>query len=257
MTVSLHSLVPDAKILLELEPDELAGVLMEHLNSLSPSKQRQRLNRNIICHVQTVQEYPQDQREALSQALMEAWVWLEREGLLVPNPGEQGEWVVISRRGQKLRTRGQVDSYRRANRLPRQLLHPKIAQKAEALFLRGDYDTAVFQAFKEVEVEVRKAAECADADIGVALMRKAFREGGPLADATALKAEQQALADLFAGAIGSYKNPHSHRSVTIESTEATEMIVLASHLLGIVDKRSSNDSAALQAATLGGTHGPL
>ena len=44
------------------------------------------------------------------------------------------------------------------------------------------------------------------------------------------------------------KNPHSHRSVTIESTEAAEMIVLASHLLGIVDKRSSNDSAALEAA---------
>ena len=32
------------------------------------------------------------------------------------------------------------------------------------------------------------------------------------------------------------------------------MIVLASHLLGIMDKRLSNDSAA---ATLGGTHGPL
>ncbi len=71
--------------------------------------------------------------------------------------------------------------------------------------------------------------------------RRCGRLSGPLADATALKAEQQALADLFAGAIGSYKNPHSHRSVTIESTEATEMIVLASHLLGIVDKRSSNE----------------
>ena len=234
-------LVPDAKALLELEPEELAGVLMEYLNSLPPSEQRQRLNRNIICHVQTVQEYPQDQREELSQALMEAWVWLEREGLLVPRPGEQGEWVVISRRGQQLRTRDEVDSYRQADCLPRKLLHSKIAQKVWAPFLRGDYDTAVFQAFKEVEVDVRKVAKCADADIGVALMRKAFREGGPLADATALKAEQQALADLFAGAIGSYKNPHSHRSVTIESTEATEMIVLASHLLGIVDKRSSNE----------------
>ena len=74
-------------------------------------------------------------------------------------------------------------------------------------------------------------------------MREAFKKGGPLADATALEAEQEALAHLFAGAIGSYKNPHSHRSVTIESTEAAEMIVLASHLLGIVDKRSSNDSA--------------
>ena len=257
MTVSLYSLVPDAKALLELEPEELAGVLMERLNSLSTLEQRQRLNRYSYGHVDTVQEYPPDQQKALSQALMEAWVWLEREGLLVPKPGSHGEWMVISRRGQKLQTRDQVDSYRRANRLPRQLLHPRIAQKVWALFLKGDYDTAVFQAFKEVEVEVRKAAKCADADIGVALMRKAFQKGGPLADATALEAEQQALAHLFAGAIGSYKNPHSHRSVTIESTEAAEMIVLARHLLGIMDKRLSNDSAALQAATLGGTHGPL
>ena len=75
----------------------------------------------------------------------------------MPKVGAQGEWVVISRRGQKLRTHDQVNSYRRANRLPRQLLHPRIAQKVWALFLRGDYDTAVFQAFKEVEVEVRKA----------------------------------------------------------------------------------------------------
>ena len=253
MTVSIYSLIPDGKALLALEPEELAGVLMEHLNSLPPSEQRQ-LNRHNANLPHTVQEYPPDQQRELSQALMEAWVWLEREGLLVPKPGEMGEWVVISRRGQKLRTRDQVRFYRRENWLPRQLLHPKITQKVWTSFLRGDYDTAVFQAFREVEVEVRKAAKCGDADIGVPLMRKAFREGGgPLADATALKAEQQALSDLFAGAIGSYKNPHSHRSVTIESTEAAEMIVLASHLLGIVDKRSSNDSAALQAATPGGT----
>ena len=250
--MSLYSLVPDAKALLELEPEELAGVLMEHLNSLSTHEQRQRLNRYSFGLDHTVQEYPQDQRKKLGLALMEAWVWLEREGFLVPKPGEPG-WVVISRRGQQLRTRTQVHSYRRANWLPRQLLHPRIAQKVWAPFLRGDYEMAVFQAFKEVEVEVRKVAKCADVDIGVPLMRKVFREGGPLADAAAPEAEQQALAHLFAGAIGFYKNPHSHRSVTIESTEAAERIVLASHLLGIVDKRSSNDAAALQAATPGGT----
>ena len=120
-------------------------------------------------------------------------------------------------------------------------------------FLRGDYDTGVFQAFKEVEVEVRKVAEWQTKDIGVGLMRKAPGKSGLLANPSTLEAEQQALSDLFAGAIGSYKNPHSHRSVTFESFEAPEMIVLASHLLGIVDKRSSNDSAALQAATPGGT----
>ena len=240
--MSLHSLVPDAQALIDLEPEEFAGVLMEYLNFLPPSEQ-QKLNRCNFGLDHTVQEFPRDQQEELRQAMMEAWVWLEREGLLVPKPGEQGEWVVISRRGRKLRTRDLVRSYRHANLLPRHQLHPRIAQKVWASFLRGDYDTAVFQAFKEVEVRVREAGEYADTDIGVDLMRKAFGKGGLLADAAAPEAEQQALSHLFAGAIGSYKNPHSHRSVTIESVEAVEMIVLASHLLGIVDKRSSNDSA--------------
>lgn len=131
-----------------------------------------------------------------------------------------------------------VEAYRKANLLPQKLLHPTIAQKVWATFLRGDYDTAVFQAFKEVEVAVRDASKLPDTEIGAPLMRRAFQAGsGPLTDTSRPTAEQEAVAHLFSGAIGSYKNPHSHRSLTIEATEAVEMIVLASHLLGIVDKR--------------------
>ena len=230
--MSIYSLVPDATALLELEAEELAGVLMEHLNSLSTSEQENLSRHNFLIGIGHIED--------LKQAFMEAWVWLEHEGLLVPKPGSEN-WVVISRRGRRLRTRDQVSSYRHANLLPRNQLHPRIAQKVWAMFLRGDYDTAVFQAFKEVEVRVREAAQCADTDLGVDLMRKAFGVGGLLTDAAAPKGEQEALSHLFAGAIGSYKNPHSHRSVTIEPEEAVEMIMLASHLLGIVDKRSSND----------------
>ena len=237
MSQSIYSLVDDATALLALEPEELAGVVMEYLNALPVHEQGQ-LNRYNFSLPHTVQEYPRDQHHALSCALMEAWVWLEREGLLIPKPGSQGEWVIISRRGQKLRTRQEVDAYRRANRLPRQQLHPRIAQKVWASFLRGDYDTAVFQAFKEVEVRVREAAGYANTELGKNLMRKAFREDGSLADAEAPRAEQQAVSDLFAGAIGCYKNPSSHRNVAIEADEAAEIIVMASHLLGIVDKRS-------------------
>lgn len=88
--------------------------------------------------------------------------------------------------------------------------------------------------------DLHQAGNFADTDIGVPRMRKAFEpEKGPLSDISDPKAEQEALAHLFAGAIGSYKDQHSHRSVNIEAGEAAEMIMLANHLLTIVEKRAS------------------
>ncbi len=210
--------------------------MLQHLVSLGPRASA--LNRCTFGLRDTVEGYPEAKREAASRALMEAWVWLEREGLLAPRPGDTGDGVFITRRGEVAATPDALKAYRRANLLPKQLLHPRIAQKVWASFLRGDYDTAVFQSFKEIEVRVRELGEFAATDIGVDLMRKAFRpEDGPLTDSSAPRAEQEALMHLMAGAVGRYKNPHSHRAMVVGPTDAVEMIILASHLLGIVENR--------------------
>ena len=120
--------------------------------------------------------------------------------------------------------------------IPSALLHPIIIDRAFPLLTAGEFESAVLQAFKSVEVRVRTAAGRAADDVGTSLIRAAFDpKKGPLTNKGLPAAEREALSHLFAGAIGLYKNPCSHRDVHLSFGEAFEMVLLASHLLKIID----------------------
>ena len=233
---SLSHQFPTEESLLSLEPEELAVSLLLHLVNL-PANERRRLHpTNHLLSL--VKQYPH-KREEVIQALTEAWAHLIRDGLLVADIEQGNNWMVLSRRASRMTTRDEVDRYRQASRLPREMLHPRVKKIVSAAIVRGEYDTAVFQAFREVEVAVREAAGLTSRDIGVPLMRKAFHtETGPLSDSTQDIAEREATLSLYAGAIGLFKNPRSHRNLMLtDSHEAFEMLLLASLLLRRLDSR--------------------
>ena len=248
MFSKLFEILPDAEELLSLEPEELAGPLLISLeddDAINPNEiiGSRTLARTIKRHSHPI-NYPYRSHNKVLLALMEAWQWLEREGLVAPEPKELTDstnfsddiYYFITRRGKSIQTSENFETYLKTNLLPKRQLHPIIAQKVWSAFLQGNYDNAVFQAFKQVEVAVRKAGGYTEKDYGKNLMSKAFQaEKGDLTDTNQPESEREARYFLFAGAIGAYKNPSSHRDVEITAEEAAEIITFASHLLRIVD----------------------
>ncbi len=242
--MTLLSLLPQPEDVLALTPEDLGGVIIE---LMPPLLQNGMFNpAALLAQAYQVvgQSYPPGSRRAVELAVAEAISWLVTEGLLVPDPGQPAPgFYVPTRRAQSLKTRIDVEAFSRGRILPDELLPTVFAEKVVSLFRRGDHDVAVFQAFKEVEVAVRntanaKGAGYADSEVGTTLMRKAFHpDTGPLANKSLVPAEREAEMHLFAAAIGHAKNPTSHRDVAITALEAARLIIFASHLFEIVERR--------------------
>lgn len=240
----LKALIPDAATLVEMHTSDLAGYVLESLMSTNQDERGQ-WNRRNFC-MQVARDYGDAQTDSkfpVGIAVSSAWAWLESNGLICRHPEQDYEWFLPTKRAADVGSHQGLRTLISNQQLPEEFLHSELLINARPLFLQSRFETAVFEAFKSLEVAIRQAAGLGHDMIGVQLASKAFHpEDGALTDKVAERGERVALMNLMAGALGSYKNPSSHRRIEISADEARDMLMLASHLLKIVDVRRSNVS---------------
>jgi uncharacterized protein (TIGR02391 family) len=106
-------------------------------------------------------------------------------------------------------------------------------------YLASDYETAIFKAFRHIEILVRSKAQQPPRVVGADLMSRAFNPNqGVLAHPNAqTQAEQEGFHLLLRGAIMWFKNPSSHRTVGYaDPEEAAQVLAFANLLLDLVDQ---------------------
>lgn len=126
--------------------------------------------------------------------------------------------------------------------LPSAYVHPDVMEKSFDLISKRQFESAVLQAYKILEITIRKKAKLTNDDFGVNLIRKAYNpDNGVLSNMELPVAERQAQSNYIAGAYALFKNPVSHRDVEMDFFETFEKIVIASQILKIVEESPINE----------------
>ena len=139
--------IPDVEVFLALEPEELGAKLLflakECGGMFSPSNFEAEI---WDAEIRRQPTYPRNRQNAVALALTEAWAWLEAQGLIVPAPdqGHGTSYRVLSRRARRFQSEAEFASYAVARMLPKEALHPTIAERVWMAFMRGEFDAAVF-----------------------------------------------------------------------------------------------------------------
>jgi uncharacterized protein (TIGR02391 family) len=126
-------------------------------------------------------------------------------------------------------------------RLTFENLHSEVQAVAGNLFADGQYEAAVSEAFKSIEVRVRQVTGLDKS--GAALMADAFRPDAPLIDVAAHpgqsgRDEREGLLHVFRGAMIGIRNPKAHELFAAgDPQQALEYLGLASLLHRRIDGR--------------------
>jgi hypothetical protein len=124
---TLISLFPKPEDVLALTPEELGGVIIE---LMPPLLQNGMFNLAALL-AQAGPSYPPGSRRTVELAAAEAISWLVTEGLLVPDPGQPSHnFYVPTRRAKSLKTRTDVEAFRKGRILPAELCRRRLPRRS-------------------------------------------------------------------------------------------------------------------------------
>jgi uncharacterized protein (TIGR02391 family) len=235
----LLEVAPDADRLLNFTENELQRILLAQVKSITDDElRRMAAHEEIVDAMYFSGQYTANKRPDVARAVRRAWEALENAELIEEPDSLNGKFGKrrISEKGRKINTAVDLSAAKVRSWLTPDLLNPKLHKACLNAFKNGDYDTAVFEALKTVEVEVRKKGGYGEGDYGVPLMDKAFEPNkGPLTDMSLPLPRRNARQRLFMGAMGDLRNPKGHSDPTInDPREAIELIMTAGCLLRII-----------------------
>ena len=119
--------IPDAMVLLSLEPEELAAKILFLLRKRDATTTLNNLESELWQPSPSQAQYPREKKNEISLALTEAWTWLEAQGLIVQDPDQSGHsWRILSRRARKIETQAEFASFKVARCLRRSCFIQKL-----------------------------------------------------------------------------------------------------------------------------------
>lgn len=165
---------------------------------------------------------------------------LERDGYIMQDPTQSSdEFKVLTDKGRKEAKKLCEDMELPSVDIDQLLTWDDLREKVHDDYLAGDYESAIFKAFKLLEETVRSKAKLPPEVFGANLMSKAFNPNTGLLkhpDAQT-SAEEEGFHLVMRGAIMWFKNPSSHRTVIYDdSVKAAQVLGLADLLLDMVDQ---------------------
>ena len=133
-------------------------------------------------------------------------------------------------------TRGSVHPFDERN------IHPDISKVSLQLFDNGHYSQATFEAFKYLDLYVKRLSRVNES--GFKLMMTAFAEANPKIKLTDLVTasdidEQSGFKFIFAGVMSAIRNPRGHEITTDPIHRCLDHLSLASVLLRRIEERKA------------------